>query len=87
MKDALVEERFNEYDLVAWLDEGHECGEHAFIGAGGDCDLSIWIQLATHDRTICVRYRLLQSGSALWFVRFCCWTYFLSWGPTLVGEY
>ena len=47
--DVLVEEGLEDDDLVALLDEAHESGEHAFVGAGGDGDVLVRVEVVVEE--------------------------------------
>ena len=44
VRDVLVEEGFEEDDLVAGLDERHECGEHPLVCSRGYGYFGGWVQ-------------------------------------------
>lgn len=48
--DVLIEEGLEDDNFVALLEEAHEGGEHALIGAGGNGDLGLWVESAVEGR-------------------------------------
>lgn len=61
----LVEERLEDNDLVAGLNESHESTQHTLVGASGDGDLRLRVQLPPPVRRVSVSNGLLQPRPAL----------------------
>ena len=63
--DVLVEEGLEDNDLVARLEEAHEGGEHAFIGASGDGDFGLWVEGAVERGRVGFCDCFLQAWATL----------------------
>lgn len=87
--NVLVEEGLEDNDLVAGLEEAHEGGEHALVGAGGDSDFGLWVDGAVESSRVGFCDCFLQArATLLGAISWCLLKYMPNVSyHTFVGEY
>ena len=83
---ALVEERFENDNLVPRLNEAHESTQYALICPSRNGDLGIGVDLPSKERRICICNSFSQSRASL-FNHQPQINQYLPSGQTFVGEY